>query len=193
MEKAIKYNPKATNSYRNLSIAYAHVGRIQEARTMVDKGFGKWPEAMRNLQFYMDLGFYKDLQTSERMAEGVLKAGLPGEPSGYYKISKENQLTGLEIRKLFFGRKVTGFNLLTQKQWWTERSKEGKATIRGGEGSDSGKSWIEDNMLCDQWDDLNEGLKDCRPVFPNPEGTRGSKDDYLGKSGYGTYPFSVVE
>lgn len=193
MEKAIKYNSKPTNTYRNLSVAYAHVGRTQEAQAMADKGFEKWPEAMRNLNFYMSIGFFKDPQIMELFAEGALKAGLPGEPSGYYKISKENQLTGPEIKKLFFGRKVTGFNLLTQKKWRIERSKEGKATILYGEGSDRGKSWVEDNMLCDQWDELNEGLKDCWPVFRNPEGIRENNDEYLGTPGYGTYPFSVAE
>ena len=148
---------------------------------------------MKNLRFLMNRFVHKDPQIRERMAEGLLKAGMPGEPSGYYKISMENQLTGAEIRKFFFGRKVTGFNFLTQKQWWIERSKEGKATIRGGEGSDSGKSWVEDSMLCDQWDNLFEGLKDCWPVYRNPEGTPQKYDEYIGVPGYGVYSFSPVE
>ena len=193
MEKAIKYNPKAKNAYRVLSQAYAGVGRIPEARDMLDKGTKGWPPAMKNLRFLMNRFVHKDPQIRERMAEGLLKAGMPGEPSGYYKISMENQLTGTEIRKFFFGRKVTGFNFLTQKQWWIERSKEGKATIRGGEGSDSGKSWVEDNMLCDQWDNLFEGLKDCWPVYRNPEGTPQKYDEYIGVPGYGVYSFSPVE
>jgi len=135
---------------------------------------------------------WKDLQVEERLAEGFLKAGLPGEPSGFYKISKENRLTGKQIRKLVFGRKVTGFDLRIGKQWWIERTKDGKSTIRGGDGSDSGKSWIEDDMLCDQWDNLYEGLKDCWPVYRNPEGTREKNDEYLGVT-YAIYPFSPVE
>jgi hypothetical protein len=141
----------------------------------------------------MGLDLFKDPQARERHAEGILKAGMPGEPSGFYKISIEHQLTGKEIRKLFFGRKVTGFDSTTQKQWWVERTKDGKATTRGSDGSDSGKSWIEDDMLCDQWDKLFEGLKDCWIVYRNPEGTHEKKDEYLGAPGYGTYPFSPVE
>jgi hypothetical protein len=135
----------------------------------------------------------KELNVLERLAEGYLKAGMPGEPSGFFKISKENRLTGKEIRNLVFGKKVTGIGFMTGKQWWIERTTDGKAIIRGGEGSDSGKSWIEDDMLCDQWDNLYEGLKDCWPIYRNPEGTPEKNDEYLGVPNYSIYPFSTVE
>jgi hypothetical protein len=118
---------------------------------------------------------------------------MPGESSEIYKISAENRLTGEEIRELFLGRKVTGFNLATGKQWWIERSQDGKATIRDGDKSDTGKSWIEENTLCDQWDNLYERLTDCWVVYRNPEGTPEKNDEYLGAPGYGIYPFSQVE
>ena len=176
-----------------LAMLYAQVGRDQEARAMHDKGTKGWPAAMKNVRFLMTRLPFKDLQIMERFAEGYIKAGLQGEPSGFYKVSKENRLTGEEIRELFFGRKVSGFMLASGKQWWVERSKDGKATIRDGDDSDTGKSWIEEDMLCDQWDNLYEGLKDCWPVYRNPEGTAEKNDEYLGTPGYGLYPFSPVE
>jgi len=135
----------------------------------------------------------KDLQVIERFADGFVKAGLPGEPSGFYKISAENQLTADELRELFFNRKVTGFNLATGKQWWIERNEDGKATIRDGDNADTGKSWIEDDMLCDQWDNLYENLRDCWVVYRNPEGTPENNDEYIGAPGYGIYPFSQIK
>jgi hypothetical protein len=129
----------------------------------------------------------------ERFAEGYVKAGLPGDPSGFYKISAENRLTGEELRKLFLGRKVSGSNMITAKQWSIERSKDGKATIRDGDKSDTGKSWIEEDMLCDQWDNFYEGLTDCWVVYRNPEGKPENNDEYLGAPGYGIYPFSPEE
>ena len=148
---------------------------------------------IKNLRYYMDMSFSKDPQVRERIAEAMLKAGMPGELNGYYKISHENRLTGAEIRDVFFGQKVTGFNLLTEKQWWIERSGDGEAIIIGGEGSDSGKSWVEDDMLCDQWGTLFEGLKDCWPIYRNPEGSRQKNDEYLGVPGYEIYPFSPMD
>ena len=194
MERFIKYNPEVDRlGSLFLTVLYAQVGRDQEARAMLDKATKGWPATMKNVQFIMTNFNFKDLQVMERFAEGYVKAGLPGKPSGFYKRSAENRLTGEEIRELFFGRKVTGFTLATGKQWWIERSQEGKATIRDGDNADTGKSWIEEDMLCDQWDNLYENLKDCWVVYRNPEGTPEKNDEYLGAPGYGIYPFSQIE
>jgi len=193
IERFVKYNPKAGFGYLTLAMLYAQVGRDQEARAIFDKGTKGWPATMKNVRFLMTTFPQKDLQVMERFAEGYIKAGLPGESSGFYKISKENRLTGKEIRKLFFGRKMAGFTPGTEKQWLIERSMDGKATIRDGARSDTGKSWIEEDMLCDQWDNLYEGLKDCWVVYRNPEGTPEKNDEYLGAPGYGLYPFSQIE
>ena len=193
MERFVKYNPKSGGGYRFLAMLYAQVGRVQEARAIFDDSTKEWPAAMKNVRWYMSNYPFKDLQVTERLAEGFIMAGIQGEPSGFYKISADNRLTGEEIRELFFGRKVTGFTLATGKQWWVERSQDGKAALRDGDDSDSGKSWIEEDMLCDQWDNLYESLKDCWVVYRNPEGTPEKNDEYLGAPGYGIYPFSQIE
>ena len=194
MEKALDFSIIGVTFPKSfLSIFYAQVGRVEEARAMLDEATKGWPGSMKNVRWYMSLLTLKNPQAMERFAEGLIKAGMPGEPSVFYKISKENRLNGKEIRKLFFGRKVAGSNITTGKQWWVERSKDGKATIQNDDKSDTGKSWIEDDMLCDQWDNLYEGLKDCWVVYRNPEGTPENNDEYLGAPGYGIYPFSQVE
>ena len=48
-------------------------------------------------------------------------------------------------------------------------------------------------MLCDQWDNFYENLKDCWVVYRNSEGAHENNDEYLGVPGYGIYPFSLVE
>ncbi len=193
MERFIKYNPKAGFGYRTLAMLYAQVGRDQEARDMLAKGTAGWPPAMKNVRFLMTTFPQQDHQVTERFIEGYIKAGLPGEPSGFYKVSAQNRLSGEEIRRLFFGQKTTGLTSGTGKPWQIERSTDGKATIHSGKQSDSGKSWIEENMLCDQWDHLYESLTDCWVVYRNPEGTPAKKDEYLGAPGYGIYPFSQID
>jgi hypothetical protein len=176
-----------------LAPLYAQVGRDQEARTMVEKATKGLPATMKNVRNILALFPFKDLQFLEELAEGYIKADLPAGASGFYKISAENRLTGKEMRELFFGRKVTGFNMTSGKQWWIERSQDGKATVRDGDDSDSGKSWIEEDMLCDQWDHLYENLRDCWVIYRNPEVTPENNDEYLGAPGYGIYPFSLAE
>lgn len=192
LETAYKLYPKGTYILRILSVAYAHAGRLQEAAAALSKATDGWPPTMKNLRYVMSLSPSKDLQDLESLAEGYLKAGIPGEPSGFYKISRENKLNGKEIRKSFFGKKVAGKAFRTENQWWIERSKDGKSTTHCGEKSDSGKSWIEDDMICDQWENLYEGLMDCWPIYRNPEGTFEKNDEYLGVPDYGIYPFSIV-
>ena len=193
VEKAADYNPKAGFLRRFLSMLYAQVDRFQESQVMFEKGFGKWPGSLKTIRFYMTHLPFKEHQIAERIAEGYVRAGLKGEPSDFYKISAENMLSGEEIKDLFFGRKVTGFTIAKGTQWWIERSNDGKAIIRQGETVDSGKSWVEEDMLCDQWDNLYENLKDCWIVYRNPEGSSEKSDEYLGAPGYGVYPFSRIE
>ena len=194
MEKAVEYRITGSGGIkRTLGMFYAQVGRVQEAQAIFAEGLKGFPADLANVRWFMSNWFFEDSQMMERFAEGYIKAGLPGESAGFYKISKENRLSSEEIKKLFFGRKVSGFTLTSEKKWQVERSKDGKATIRNGDDYDTGKSWIEEDMLCDQWDNLYEGLKDCWVVYRNPEGTPDNNDQYLGTPGYGIYPFSLVE
>lgn len=189
VERFLKYNPNSGLGKLYLAMVYGQAGREQEARAVLDKVTKEMPAAMKNVRVIMSLFPFKD-QILFPMAEGLIKAGLPGEPSGFYKMSAENRLSGEGLGKLFFGRKVSGLDMITGQQWWIERGENGKAIIRDGDKSDTGKSWVEDNMLCDQWDNLYEGLRDCWVIYRNQQGTPENHDEFLGAPGYGIYPFS---
>ena len=151
------------------------------------------PDSIKNVRTYMTLVPFRGPQVLRSWAEGYIRAGMQGELGDILTISREKRLTGDEIRKLFFGRKVSGFNMITGQPWSIDRSEEGKAAILDGDKSDTGKSWIEEDMICDQWDNLLENLRDCWVVYRNPEGTPENNDEYLGAPGYGIYPFSVAQ
>ncbi len=56
-------------------------------------------------------------------------------------------------------------------------SKDGEATYQSillRKKPDRGKSWIEDDMLCDQWKKRYEGLKICYAVFHHLDYRTGS-------------------
>jgi hypothetical protein len=193
MERFIKYNSNTGFGSRTIAVVYANANRVKDAREMLIKGTQGMPDGIKNVAWFMSNWPFKDLQTAQAFAEGYVKAGLPGDPSQIFKITAENRLTEKEITDLFFGKKVTGHTIGAGKQWWIQRSPDGKATIHDGDDVDSGRSWIEEDMLCDQWDNLYEGLKDCWVIYRNPEGTSEDKDEYLGAPGYGIYPFSIIE
>jgi tetratricopeptide (TPR) repeat protein len=63
-------------------------GRIKEARKTLEpliKYYAGRGVEVVNLRFQMYLRPFKDKEVEKRYADGLIKAGLPGEPGGYYK------------------------------------------------------------------------------------------------------------
>ena len=194
MEKSVEHNPNFEPvAHRLMAMLKVKAGLVQEGQDMFATYAKKWPDSIMNIRYYMSRAPLKDTRVLQSWAEGYIRAGFPGELDDVYKIARENKLSDDELRRLFLGHKVTGIELTTGKQWWVDRSKNGKTSIREGDKSDTGKSWVEDGMLCDQWDNIYEGLRDCWVIYRNPEGTPENHDEYLGAPGYGIYPFSLVE
>jgi TolB-like protein len=200
IERALILHPEANKWAGPLAAAYAHLARDQEARAALDSYIEGWPYIFRwrfgtaNLQKEMYFWPLKDPKTADRLADGLIKAGLSGQPSGYYKVSEENKLTGEEIRRLSFGRTVAGVDLWSGEKWWVDRTKEGETNFRGlYPGLTTGTSWIEGDMLCHQWQVHSGKRKYCGPVFRNPEGTPETKNEYLLITYIGIYPFSPVD
>ncbi|MFH1082910.1 MAG: tetratricopeptide repeat protein [Pseudomonadota bacterium] len=195
IERALTYNPEVRPLAAPLIAAYAHLGRKQEARTVLQNFLKNWPFSpipanLRNLMYGFPI---KNPKVADRLASGLVMAGMPGGTSGYLKISDQNRLTGNEIKMLLFGRTMIGFEPFTEEQFWVDRTKDGKATLRSLPGSDTGKSWVEGDILTDQWDLFMEGVKLSGYVFRNPDGTPKKKDEYLRLDDFGFISFSPVD
>ena len=210
LEQAEKLNPE-TGAEGLLAAFYAALGRDQDARTIFEmlrkKRGGRMPSVGASM---FGLPF-SDRAIGDRYAEGLLKAGYaPAKISGgYFPAFKENQLTGEEIKNLLMGSRITGIDQEGQ-QWWVDREKNGEFTWRGpalkdpltrkiisaptqtGPNSDRGKSWIEGDTICHQFERLYWGLEFCGTVFRNPRGTNENKDEYFFCNDIGFEPFSLV-
>ena len=206
-KRAHKHNPKLRWVLTRLAVVYANLGRIEEARNTLEpliKYYAGRGVEVVNLRMQMYLRPFKDKEVEKRFADGLIKAGIPGEPGGYYKIYQENKLTGEQIKDLVFAQTITGFDIVSGKQWRIKRNEDGKATYHGPKGylkgkvvdvketSDTGKSWVEGNRLYNQWANLYGGLVDCFPIYNNPEGMPEKMDEYIGVAVYGFVPFSIV-
>ena len=55
----------------------------------------------------------------------------------------------------------------------------------------SGKSWVEGDALCNQWDKAIGGLTYCMDVFRNPQGTPEEKNEYVILTDYGIFGCSI--
>jgi len=135
---------------------------------------------------------FKNPEDADRLAIGLLKAGLPGKPSGYYKASEEYRLTGEEIKELFFGHTQTG--LWYGRKVSIKRTMDGRADlILDSKVISSGRSWIEGDMLCNKWEKRYEGLKHYLTVFRNPEGTPQEKSEYILIADWGIQGVSIED
>lgn len=197
IERALTHNPEISRGAVVLAAAYAHLSRDPQARAALDNYKKGLRPMYAILHWVMYFWPFKDPEVEGRFADGLLKAGLPGQ--FYYKVSDEHRLAGGEIRELFFGRTVTSFGISDwEKKHLEDRTKEGKASWRATPGDyhgqdDSGTSWIESDMLCNQWQTHMFGIKHCMPVFRNPEGTSEIKNEYLAVSDFGIHQFSPVD
>ena len=185
IERASKHNPELLKSvYQGrgsitLAAAYGHLGRHKEAQ---DAGVFFIPAKYTGLYPFMNS------EDADRLFDGIIKLGgtLGLFKAQYHKLFKENKLSGEEIRALVFGRQVVG-RLRIDIVWaatggvgFIDRRKDGKAVFqKQWGGSESGKSWIEDDMLCDQWQKLYGGQKICYAVFRNPDATPEDQAQYL--------------
>jgi len=140
---------------------------------------------------------FKDRAVAELFAKGLLRAGVPPAkiPGGYFPAFKENQLTGEEIRSLFFGSAITGYIFYPQ-QYWMNYNQNGDFTWRGpstvgGASSDSGKSRIEGNMICWQYQKRFWGVEYCGTIFRYPGGSYEGKDEYFWCTDFGFSTFSL--
>jgi TolB-like protein/class 3 adenylate cyclase len=195
IQKAHSLIPEAYLWSGPLAAAYAHLGKSLEARAAL-KNFVKfytWYPKLMQAMFYFP---FKDPTVADRLAEGLLKAGLQGKTSGYYTVSEEDRLSGEEIRPLVFGRTRSGSHIIYSSPVWKETTENGKIIRRSAHRTveDAGTSWIENDVLCERFYDLYAvGLEQCGPVFRNPYGSEKLKNEYLWVTSRGIWGWSLAK
>ena len=110
------------------------------------------------------------------------------EVSRGYKRSEENRLSGEEIRNLFIGRTITGFDPASGNQWWLNHGKDNKWKL-SGHWEMNGTYRIDGDQICRK-DKLRPGAVTCISFYRNPDGSPEEKTEYDFVSG-NIYPFSI--
>ena len=192
LEKGLSLNPEANNFTCFLTASHALLGHEIEARkALADylKRFNGWQPPIRYL--YASWPF-KDSKVFDRLAQGLVKAGLPGDPKSYYKLSEENKLNDQEIKKLLFGKTSIGYAFgIKQLEWVSRISDDGEVEHSFGGKTHTGKAWIENENICSVLEKYLGGLKNCREIYRNPEGDELTKTEYFSVTDYGIFLFSV--
>ena len=134
---------------------------------------------------------FKNSEVFDRYIEGLIKAGLKEDPSDYYKVHKENKMTGQEIRELIVGKTITGYFFAGS---WSEKiNKNGESEHTDFSGVHKAKIWIEGDAVCQQYETHLDGLKGCADIYKNPEGDKKTLSEYLLLTDFWIFPFSIKE
>jgi TolB-like protein/class 3 adenylate cyclase/Flp pilus assembly protein TadD len=192
-EEALRLNPENVGIGVQLAAFYGLLGRNQEARATLETVGKKLFIAVR-LHVIMFGYPFRDRAVADRYLDGLLKAGVTVQPPGYLPAFQENQSTGEEIRALLFGSRITATAYPGRAGLRSEIDfkKNGEFTWRGASSSDIGKSRIEGDLICTQYQKNWWGLEDCATVFRNPSGTPEGRDEYFFVSDIGFLTFSPV-
>jgi len=191
LEKAQALNPQNRPNktlLESLITTYSHLGRDEEAQVLFEslKKVLYPPISLRRI---MNFHPYISPEVTDRLAQGLIKAGMPEEAC--YTVSYEDRLGGKKIRALVFGRTMQILEPFYGAELFFEIAKDGKAT----RSNDIGRFWIDNDMLCFQWQKKKHGLgvEWCGPVFRNPRGSPESSDEYLLINEWGILPFTLVD
>ena len=189
-ERAINHNPTILSRYELLSAIYGLLGRNQDAQAAYNKSLKTWHVGFTpaDLNYIMSFFLVKDRQVADRYAEGLVKAGWPGQPSEYYKIYEKNRLTGDEIRNLVSGQEITVYQFT--REFWINHHENGRLVNLSR--AMEGKWWVEADMLCYQMESGKlKGLDDCGEIYRNPDASPGSEKQYLHVKDYLIAPLTT--
>ena len=80
-------------------------------------------------------------------------------------------------------------------EWSTKIADDGNAMSSNNMGGtvDKGKTWIESESFCFQYEKRYGGIKYCYDIYRNKKGDKISKSEYLLMGDSWTLPFSVFE
>jgi len=184
IQRGLILNPALTNYSSFEAASHAFLGNMKEAKDAWHRFEGGFPAyEYLTTKYLYDFFPFKDQKVFDRFIEGLNKAGFEGNPSNYYKVDKMNRLSGQEIKAILFGKTATGFNpaLSSVADFSYRWTAEGNLEIDCPDGaiSERGKSHIEGDSICNQFDYLYDGMEECMDVYYITEANDSTKNQYL--------------
>ena len=202
INRSIESAPTTSLYVRLLAAAYGKLGMKNEANKAWLKYRKSWKRDSGQFWIAAAVQFYpfQDREILNHLADGFEAAGgVERPPSRFIKLDAETRLSGEEIKALLFGHTIKGRDYWLGDTFRQQRTKDGKVTFSGVnspidavefEGELSGKSWIEDNRLCDRWPDVKGDLTLCVLIFHDPDS---GPDNYYMMTDTGPHPFQVID
>lgn len=194
--RARRHNPKQTRYAAIQAAALAELGRLEQAKAALEDYLSGWTtySALNWAMFYWP---FQHPETAERLAGGLVKAGMTAPFERYFGVAVQNRLSGEEIKLLLSSKSMIGadrgyFGLWGTSEFELTRDQNMQIVKQGylNYFRDGGKTYIENDLLCDPWRDLGDY---CVAVYRNPDGASGAKNEYVFFTLMGIFAFSVFD
>jgi TolB-like protein/Flp pilus assembly protein TadD len=196
-EKSLSDNPYLLWCSAFSAISHAHLGNKAEAMAALKQLYSvlNSRDDIQLIQRVYNTWPFKNIDDFEWFINGLRLAGVQfsGNQS-YYKVEKENRLTGEEIKDLFWGH-TQEYDHLGYDQVRVRISKNGDADylfIKKGH-EDKGRARIEGDSLCYKFDNTYNGIRYCRDLYRNPDGDKLHLSEYLSVSDRWIFPVAITE
>ena len=78
-------------------------------------------------------------------------------------------------------------------KWSRSKNDEGVFEFTYFKRTHKGKSWVDGDTLCYQYESLYDGIKYCAEIYKNPEGKKNELSEYFSLTDFWLYTFSIIE
>ncbi len=165
-----------SGDFRVLAMAYAQLGRNEEARALIDRILQIVPfdSVARARTRY---AHYKRKEDRELRLESLGKAGLPEWPFGY-QASEEDLLAADAVETLTVGRIWVGYSR-NGGDFVQQFTQDRQVAYRNAGALLTGTAWDDEGMLCVRYPAINMGQASCGFLFQNPDGTIEERNEYV--------------
>jgi adenylate cyclase len=171
-----------------LAMAYAKLGRLEEAKAMVEKIRQEFPGV--NLAYFRASSNFKRAEDLEFRLDALGEAGIPEWPLGY-EVPSGDPLDSAAITALTFGRTWVGKDLTNGGPFVQEIGRDGKVGFRGGGALVIGTAWVNNGMLCVDIPISVMTRNLCGYLYRNPEGTSEDQNEYIQVNASNVLTFST--
>jgi len=190
LEKSREAMPANEAVHEQLAMAYAQLGRLDEARTELNDMLKKRPWVnLAYMRFFY--AYHKRKEDLDHRLEALRKAGMPEWPFGY-EGRKEDRLDPDAIKTVTFARTWVGHGT-DGAPFMKQISEDGTIAYRDPSHSLTGVASVEGGMYCQQFPAILTGRKYCSHLYRNPEGTPEEKNEYVNVSIFRIVHFSLAE
>lgn len=191
LEEARKTVPKSVMAVDFLMMAYAQMGRTEEARQLLDINLRKIDAAYSLSAAQVLYGHYKREEDLDHILDGLRKAGLPRWP---FELDgkEQDRLNDLGIEGISRAQSWNGL-FLKIEPFFLSFDRKGSFALRTKNTIRVGTSKILNGELCLTSPSQFLGRWSCGPVFRNPQGSSANKNDYVYGAGNWYFEFGLAE